>query len=307
MNMEVEKYNKYFKKINSPEIAYWFGFIVGDGSIGIYGKSRKFTIILKREDEYHLKKLASIIGYPKERVKNRKSKTGYEFSDFQISCKELYNDLYNIGLRQRKSHILNKDIIPLNYKYDFIRGLFDADGTIIFIERKERGRYGKQTVIGLYGNYPLLKEIQKIFNNGGSLIENKSRNGRADSLLYGGRFKVEKIGKKLYENAEIYLHRKKIIFDKISNYNKEHKNVERLNKKYLKYINGRAYVKLICDNCGKEYWTRSDHIGNFCSRKCANTGEKINKGRFKKGHPPYKGIEKTQFKKGQIPWNKGKE
>lgn len=28
---------------------------------------------------------------------------------------------------------------------------------------------------------------------------------------------------------------------------------------------------------------------------------------FQKGHPPFKGIEKTQFKKGNIPWIKGKK
>jgi len=302
--MKTKIYNGYFKKINSSNVAYWFGFITGDGSIGIYNKSKKFDINLKREDKYHLEKLASIIGYPIERVKNRKNKRGYETSDLQITCKELYDDLYNIGLRQRKSYILDKNIIPSNFKFDFIRGLFDADGTIIFIDRKGKGRYGKQAIIGLYGNYPLLEEIQKILNSGGHLMENKIKNGRADSLLYGGRFKVEKIGKRLYKNAKIYLHRKKNIFDKISSYNQEHKGEERLNRKYSKYINGRAYVKLICENCGKEYWTRSDHIGNYCSRECANTREGINKGRFKKGHLPYKGIEKTQFRKGYIPWNK---
>lgn len=66
---------------------------------------------------------------------------------------------------------------------------------------------------------------------------------------------------------------------------------------------------MICKICGKKRYVKLYHIkkgwGKYCSMKCLGKS-KIGihpKGEFKKGCP----APKTAFKKGNIPWDKGKK
>lgn len=55
--------------------------------------------------------------------------------------------------------------------------------------------------------------------------------------------------------------------------------------------------------CGKEFKTYRS-IRKYCSIKC--NGEYNNAAGFQKNHKPFEGSEKTHYKIGSIPWNKGK-
>ena len=108
------------------------------------------------KDKKPVEDLALFLGYPKNRVKQYR-KNIYEL---HINCKKLFMDLVNNGLMPNKVHILDGVIVPEKYKWDFIRGLFDADGSL-YLSRIESDK-ALDAKLSFSGNYPLLKEIQNI-------------------------------------------------------------------------------------------------------------------------------------------------
>lgn len=215
-------YNGCFKNLDTPDKTYWFGFIVGDGSIGVYHNNQhEFSVTLKEKD--HLEKLALFLGYPIDRVKTTKIK----YYRLKINCKELVLDLIALGLRYKKSHTVDATIIPINYQWDFIRGIMDADGSIYF------NSYNKDKALNpglsFAGNYPLLQGLQLIIDDGGHLRECKSQHKKSDELSYGGRLKVERILDKIY-CSKVCLDRKYDMYKTIKEYSQIHMPREHFNK-----------------------------------------------------------------------------
>lgn len=255
-------YNGYFHELDSPDKVYWFGFLVGDGSIGVYDRSYRMSITIKGEDHAHIETISNVIGYDSNRVKSRPDGC----YDLQIVSKELFNDLNKHGITPRKAHTVTDDIIPPSYQWDFIRGLIDSDGSIHFNQKE------LNCILSIYGNYPLLNGVKSIINSNGSLIENKSRSGRADVLSYGGRWHVQHILDNIYYDGCICLPRKFKVYNNIVEFNLNHPKGGHIHKKYTIYKNGRSYIELTCGICGKKFLARSDHAAestnHFCSRIC---------------------------------------
>jgi intein/homing endonuclease len=255
-------YNGCFKNLDTPEKTYWFGFIVGDGSIGVYHSNQyEFSATLKEKD--HLEKLALFLGYPLDRVKVTKIK----YYRLKVNCKELVLDLMNLGLAPRKSHTVNDKIIPLNYQWNFIRGLMDADGSI-YLNNYDKNK-ALNPGLSFAGNYPLLMGLQKIINDGGHLRECKSKHKKSDELSYGGRIKVERILDKIY-CSEPYLCRKYNLYKIIKDYGYNHVPHQKLIRKYDIYKGKIAYLERTCLYCGDKFLVIAGNVhsgkGIFCSK-----------------------------------------
>ena len=125
--------NDYFENIDTPDKAYFLGLIVADGCImdnSTNTNERKvLSLSLTEDDEYILKTFnkygnfnEKILTSHKEDTKPRKM--------IRISSSKIYDDLYNLKIRPRKSTEnktympeINNELIP-----HFIRGYFDGDG-----------------------------------------------------------------------------------------------------------------------------------------------------------------------------------
>lgn len=200
--------------VNYPEESYWLGFLVGDGTI--YENRYRLKLSLQKNDRKHLEKFASFLNYSKNRIRLYGS-----ICEFRIDNKELLINLYKLGLCQNKVHKTHKGLIPKKYQRDFIRGLFDADGTIhTFLPRNGKT---KTANFHIYGTNNLLKGVKEVFvknikdiNNGTGCI---SRDEKTYNLEYSGRWLVDKIGHYLFNNCKIYLERKYKIFQNLFQYN----------------------------------------------------------------------------------------
>lgn len=122
----------YFKNIDTPEKAYWLGFIAADGCI----YKDRLSIELGIIDENHLYKfLKSIksnhIIYYRERKNTRTCR-------IEINNKKFTSNLKKYGIIQNKTYNLIFPKINKCFYKDYIRGFFDGDGTYVFYFKEEK-------------------------------------------------------------------------------------------------------------------------------------------------------------------------
>lgn len=144
----------YFKEINNPEKAYWLGFLYADGCV--HSNSNEISISLK--DKEHLEKFKKAI-----KAKNKISEsidhrwsTPCQLYHFSIKDKQLKADLIKWGCTPKKSLSLTKiPNIPRDFVSHFIRGYFDGDGSLHWLNKKKNFR------LSFVGTELFLKDIQK--------------------------------------------------------------------------------------------------------------------------------------------------
>jgi len=118
----------------SPAVAYWAGFIIGDGNISrpIVG-STTLTIAVHPRDKAHLDTFRDTIGANHCKIADHHRADGQEIRGLAISHPNLRNGLEMWGVIPNKTYDL-RDIPPMWSEPEIaphmMRGLFDADGHI---------------------------------------------------------------------------------------------------------------------------------------------------------------------------------
>ena len=120
---------RYFQNIDTGIKAYLLGFIAADGYIVKSGNNTQvFGIQLNLIDEEIIHLLHKEIGN-KNKIVYPGNNTMIRFS---LANSDLVNDLYNLGITQRKSKTIGNILknIPYEFHKDFIAGYFDGDGSV---------------------------------------------------------------------------------------------------------------------------------------------------------------------------------
>ena len=217
-------YNKeYFNVIDSEDKAYWLGFIAADGCLRNTGMNKRQLVIkLSNRDINHIEKFRKSIDsnhkiYTSESVvvtkKGNISKS--IFSIIRISGLNLYNQLVDKGVTSRKTHTLDKPNIPEEYYRHYIRGLFDGDGHCEITERKNGRlliRYSIATVAPKMIEF-LFEVFDEIGIESARMNQINLRINRIEDNI--------KFYDYLYDDATIYLQRKKDSADKFMDYRKD--------------------------------------------------------------------------------------
>lgn len=215
---------KFFDDLNNENTSYWFGFFVGDGHNNLNNKS--IEIHLHSKDINHLKKFNKAL--------QSNSPIRYKSSTKQESCssiicnKHISQKLYEYGIDNNKSFTADFPDSYLEEKYwpHFIRGVFDADGSIYF---KKRMKDHLDPVFAITGTIKLISRIQQILINKLDLnktcFDSTSENGTVVTLRYQGIKDVLKIRDYLYKDATIYLQRK---YDRFFSFEYQNRGMELL-------------------------------------------------------------------------------
>ena len=202
-------YNNFFEKIDTEEKAYWLGFIAADGCVR---KDKSCLIIeLAERDREHLVKFNHNFDNYYKIVEQKRE---YNSVLIRIYSRKCCEDLYKYGITPAKSLTLEIDftLIPDELKRHFIRGYFDGDGSLYCSHPKRKSGYNyEEWGCNFVGTKQVLTFISQYFHITSKPAQKKGYNYY--TLDIGGTLSTYEVVKTLYEDCNIYLNRKKELFD----------------------------------------------------------------------------------------------
>lgn len=196
----------------SADFAYAIGLITSDGCLSRNGRNIIFTSKNKDQIENFLKALSIKVFIGNNWSGSKNLSYRVQFSD-----KFFWNFLNSIVLMPNKSKVIEKVNIPKNYFFDFLRGLFDGDGSIYsYFDKRWRSSFLFYiSFVSASINFIswLQKEIYELIKIKGHISH--SQNTSWFQLKFAKNESILIIKKMYYKKSIIYLFRKKLKIDKI--------------------------------------------------------------------------------------------
>ena len=201
----------YFSNIDNEYKAYFLGLIITDGCIhSVENKQSLVCITLQEKDRYILNEFIKQIRSNKKPASD--SRGCYSI---QVYSDTMVNDLKKYGLAERKSL---KTIFPTNidkrfYK-DLLRGMIDGDGSISYYARRNRKSHTKAIRL-CQGNKQFLQDIIDFLYNELNIEKVNLYREKENlwSFAYRKDISIIKLIDYIYDNANIYMIRKKKLCD----------------------------------------------------------------------------------------------
>jgi hypothetical protein len=189
----------YFENIDTQEKAYWLGFMFADGNVSIQPSGRK-AINISQKEAGHPASFLRCIDSTYEAW--RCTKGDYEWYRAQVYSEKMFADLVSHGCVPAKSLILDGPIgVPPELENHFIRGYNDGDG----------GFYTSQKRIRMRGTEKFLTWINSKLPVAGLLYPQ----GPTAQLFVCRRAHRNIVIDYLYNDATLYLERKKLVADEL--------------------------------------------------------------------------------------------
>jgi len=194
--------NENFFRSWSPEMAYVLGLLITDGCISNTG-----TVLLCMNDQEILEKVKKVMG---STHKVEPSKYQEKLYIFHFARENMVKDLESLGVVPKKSLIVTFPNVPDEHLSDFIRGVFDGDGSIFLDKRSKNCPIRSAFYSG--SKYFIEKLEDNLINLGmpkRRISQQKTKNGIYYGIRYGHKNSL-KLFNILYKNAKnrLYLDRK---------------------------------------------------------------------------------------------------
>jgi hypothetical protein len=194
----------YFDHINTAEKAYWLGAIWADGSI--YRRKNRadsyvFSFEVKDSDILWVQSLKIALNSDHPITTTHKGKA----TRIQINNKRLCKSLISQGIALRKSYVNSIPIFPRKFTSQFIRGVFDGDGSVSW------NKANNSISISIVGNQSLVTNIKKYLKFG-SIFPRKNKNNLWQISISGNQC-AKNFANIIYNDNGICLKRKKQRFD----------------------------------------------------------------------------------------------
>ena len=199
--------SNYFENIDTPDKAYWLGFLYADGYNN--EKDNLIRINLQKKDEQHLQKFLNAINGQNFEIKYQNKDNKHDISYITICDKKLSEDLSKHGCFQNKTNKITFPQIDEKLYFHFIRGYFDGDGSLYYLTRNNHKYFG----FHLLGTSDFLNKVREIFHKEKLALERKGE--FLYSFNLSGNKQILEIMNCLYQNADssIWLDRKKDKFE----------------------------------------------------------------------------------------------
>lgn len=196
----------FFSKIDNEFKAYIVGFIFADGHINT--AKNVLTFKIKKTDIDVLEKINECFesSYKILTLKNEK------YCTLSITSKQIVEDLKNLGLTNRKTWNMPKQIkVQDDLLCHFFRGLIDGDGSVcVYFNKKEKKNKLYIAITG--GDYDFLDLCDSIISQ---IIKCNKHKIQKSKENYGNSYYIKwtdnqalRLNEFLYKNANIYMNRK---------------------------------------------------------------------------------------------------
>ena len=197
----------FFESIDSEEKAYWLGFIMADGCVykGSDESSLRLQINLKGSDVEHLEKFQNAIG-SSYKVQTKMIKTS-SVCILKVNSTKMCRDLIALNVVPRKSLVAEMPLIQEDLQKHYIRGYFDGDGCLDFVNKRIRAR--------MVGTENMMSSIHEILKRNGicSSVYKPSTGKKVFSLEIAKKAEALSFSKWIYEESSTYLSRKKELYE----------------------------------------------------------------------------------------------
>ncbi len=193
---------RVFDSVNNAS-AYWIGYLYGDGNCTCENKIRLACAWSDKELLYQFRNFISSNDRPiKEIISDSCHNAGIEFRSWRI-----HNAIKKYELTKRKEDrgYVHPDLLQRDVCSDFIRGLFDADGSFYYGGLHNNWLYSEIT-----GRMPVLKDIKNVLASNDVIKEDKKivKNGSVFRLRFAKDNTIRLI-RYLYGNSPMYYLRRK--------------------------------------------------------------------------------------------------
>ena len=209
----------FFDVIDTEEKAYWLGFIYADGCVSHRENTDVFEIKLSETDKTHLEKLKLSL-QSEHCIGTYTSTSGYNidktYCSISIVNQHLVDALIKSGVTYQKTHNLKFPTttqVPNGLIRHFIRGYFDGDGSVYCTQSDNKGCISFTGTENMLNG--ILNEIKTMISTNVSLYKYKDKD--IYDLKIGGNNYFKQCYEFLYNDATIFLDRKKNKFDEILN------------------------------------------------------------------------------------------
>ena len=192
----VVKHNP-FLDLEDDETLYWLGYLIADGNVS---KERNRINISTNKDPDHLKRYISFLKSPVKLLKYKNKRFNcWEYS-VNFANKEVKEYLISLGITPKKSLDL---CINFPVSYSLLRGVIDGDGYI----RKYSENYS--TIEVGCGSFTFVNQMKDFLDKENIYSYIKQRDPNFWILHISYKEEVKKLVNNLYNNASVYLDRKK--------------------------------------------------------------------------------------------------
>ncbi len=200
-------------------MAYVLGYLYADGNVMDLPYMRAKYVSVTSIDIDSIKRIQAWLG-SSHRIIERASQWehGNKTYTLRIGSHALYDSLFHLGLRPRKSLTVTMPEIPSRYFMDFVRGYFDGDGCV-YLEKITRKngliRPRKLSTIFTSGSKAFLDQLSQLLDKNIETKHQKTIRGRtAYQLRYGTNDSI-RLYRELYKGVKKgdYLERKHKIFE----------------------------------------------------------------------------------------------
>ena len=218
INRRYYRNSNYFDVIDTPNKAYFLGFLYSDGNV--YAKDNKhcMTITLQEKDVTILAQMKNELEYegPLRKIELSKKKETYKDQwTLSLTDEQICNSLIDKGVIPQKSlKLLFPTFLDKELLSHFIRGYFDGDGNIYHYKSPTHNQWSIQIV----GTINFCEALHKILLelNVKNTIKTPSyykthdnHNNDTTKILYiSGTLNCVKFGDYIYNNSDMKLERK---------------------------------------------------------------------------------------------------
>lgn len=214
--MRKKRYNEeYFEKIDTEDRAYFLGLIFSDGCVINDLERHRYKLCLKlhNKDKHILEEFINFIdGEMKLWFHGQR-----DMCEVSISGKKIIMDLKDKGVLSNKTFTIKYPDIDENLERHFLRGYFDGDGCIrLNTDKRDGSKRGDLRIVS--GSIDMLNKINERMNFLFNTNLNKlygPKNKDYKFIGWAGMTDIEKIYNGFYNDSNLFLKRKKLIFDSV--------------------------------------------------------------------------------------------